>query len=398
VTVDVREMSAARDVVVAGIGVIPAGEHWSESLRGLALRAIRAAQAEAPALQPQALYVANMLAPSLSGQTHLGALLADFAGFRGIEAYTVEAGGASGGAALRQGYLAVVSGLVDVALVVGVEKMTDKVGPAVETAVSSNVDADHEAVQGVTPTAQAAMIMRRYLLETGAPPDALAGFSLVAHKNAVASPHAFYRREIRLEDYRRAPMVSEPLNLLDAAPLVDGAAAVILARAECLPSKEAYPRISMAGSSVSNSVVALHDQPDMLALPAAAESAARAMAQAAVGVEDLDLFELHDQYTIQAALVLEAAGFAERGKGWELARDGATAIDGRIPISTFGGSKARGDTGGATGVYQVAEVVLQLQGRAAENQISGARVGMAQCLGGAGATAATHVMVRANRP
>jgi len=387
-------MASTAEVVVAGVGLIPAGEHWTESLRSLALRAMRAARADVPGLQPQALYVANMLAPSLSGQTHLGALLADFAGYHGIEAYTLEAGGASGGVAFRQGYLAVASGLIDVAMVIGVEKMTDKVGPAVESAVASNVDADHEAVQGVTPMAQAAMVMRRYLHETGAPSDALAGFSLVAHKNAVTNPNAFYRREIRAEDYRRAPMVSEPLNLFDAAPIVDGAAAVILARSDRLTSNDAYPRVRVGGSSVACSVVALHDQRDLLRLPAAAESAARALSQAGVGLEELDLFELHDQYSIYAALVLESVGFAQRGRGWELARDGAIQSDGTIPVSTFGGCKARGDTGGATGVYQAAEAVLQLQERAGKNQIAGARVGMAQCLGGAGATAATHVLVR----
>jgi len=390
---DARGTASPAEVLVAGVGLIPAGEHWKESLRSLALRAMRAAQADATDLEPQALYVANMFAPSLSGQTHLGALLADFAGYRGIEAYTLEAGGASGGVALRQGYLALASGLIDVAMVVGVEKMTDKVGPAVESAMASNVDADHEAVHGVTPAAQAAMIMRRYLLETGVPPDALAGCSLIAHKNAVTNPHAFYRREIQIEDYRRAPMVSEPLCLLDAAPVVDGAAAVILARASRL-SGSAQPRVRIAGSAVASSFVAIHDQRDLLYLAAAAESAGRALAQAGLGLENVDLFELHDQFSIQAALVLEAVGFAQRGRGWELARDGATQLDGTIPVSTFGGCKARGDTGGATGVYQAAEVVLQLQGRAGDNQVAGAKVGMAQCLGGAGATAATHVLIR----
>src|SRR5512143_3734367 len=151
------------EVVVAGIGQTEVGEHWEISLRDLALEAIQRAMADAGALRPQALFVGNMLAPSLSNQAHLGVLLADYSGLLGIEAVTVEAAGASGGAALRQGYLAVASGMVDVALVVGVEKFTDRVGPDVDAALATTSDSDFEAVQGLTAAAQAALIMQRYL-------------------------------------------------------------------------------------------------------------------------------------------------------------------------------------------------------------------------------------------
>jgi len=145
---------------------------------------------------------------------------------------------------------------------------------------------------------------------------------------------------------------------------------------------------------VATSALALHDQPDPLFLSAAALACQRAYAQAGVGPKEIQLFELHDAFTVYAALALEAAGFAERGQGWRLAADGRITRDGLIPISTFGGSKARGDPGGATGVYQVAEVVLQVQGRAGPAQVEGARLGMAQCLGGAAATAVTHILTR----
>ncbi len=383
------------EVFVAGVGMTPVGEHWDRSLRQLALQAINAARADADGLQPQAVFVGNMLAPALSGQTQLGALLADFAGLRGVEAASFEAAGASGGVALRQACLALSAGLFDVALVVGVEKMTDKVGPSVDAALSMAADADFEAVQGMTPAAQAALIMRRYLHENNAPADALAGFSLTAHANAAPNPYAFYRRPIRLQDYTEAVMVSEPLNQYDAAPVLDGAAALVLARPPALRTPGGRPAVRIVASAVATSPVALHDQADPLALAAAAASAERAYRQAGVSPEDIDLFELHDLFSIYAALALEAAGFAARGQGWRLAQDGAIALAGRIPVSTFGGSKARGDTGGATGIYQAAEVALQLQGRAADNQVAGARVGMVQCLGGAGATACTHVLARA---
>jgi acetyl-CoA C-acetyltransferase len=383
-------------VWIAGIGLTPVGEHWEKSLREIALEAITAAMIDAPGLRPQAVYAANALAPALTGQSQLGPLLADFAGLRGVEAVTIEAAGASGGAALRQAYLALRAGAVEVALVVGAEKVTDQAAPALQSALATASDADYEAVQGVTATAQAAMLMRRYLHETGAPADALAGFSLVAHANAVGNPYAMYRRAIKPEDYLRAGMVSEPVNMYDAAPVADGAAAVILARPEALPMDRVVPDVRIAGSSLAIAAVALHDRSDPLALEAASKSARLAYSQAGVAPEDVSLFELHDVFSIYAALSLEACGFAERGQGWRLARDGEIAREGRIPVTTFGGSKARGDAGGATGVYQIAEVALQLQGRAGANQIEGARIGLAQCLGGTGGTAATHVLVRSD--
>jgi acetyl-CoA C-acetyltransferase len=385
-------------MLVAGIGMAPVGEHWDRSLRDLALEAIQAAREDAGGLRPEALYVANMLAPALSGQTHLGALLADYAGLRGIEATAVEAAGASGGIALRQAILALAAGAVGSVLVVGVEKVTDRIGPSVSAAMSAAADADFETIQGVTPPAQAAMLMRRYRHEHQVPSDGLAGFSLTAHANGVANPYAFYRRPIRAEDYARASMVSDPLNLFDAAPLADGAAAVLLTRGEAYPPGSPRPAVRVLASAVATTALALHDQPDPLALEAAALSARWALAKARIGRDEVSLFELHDLFSIYAALSLEAAGFAERGAGWRLAADGDIARDGRIPISTMGGSKARGDTGGATGVYQAAEAALQLQGRAGEAQVVGARVAMAQCLGGAGATAVTHIFQREERP
>lgn len=338
------------------------------------------------------MFVGNMLAPALSGQTQLGALLADFAGLRGIEAASFEAAGASGGVALRQAYLAIASGLIDVALVVGVEKITDQVGSVVDTALAMTADADFEAVQGMTPAAQAALLMRRYLHEFNAPDKAFAGFSLTAHGNAVTNPLAMYRRAIQLEDYSSAQMLSEPVSLYDAAPIGDGAAAIVLARAQVMPSQQRRPGVRIAGSAVAINAVALHDQSDPLGLAAAAESSAMAYAQAGIGPDDIDLFEPHDLFSVFAALSLEAGGFADRGQGWRLAQDGAISRQGRVPVTTFGGSKARGDTCGATGVYQAAEATLQLQGRAGENQVPGAVTAMIQCLGGIGATACTHIL------
>jgi len=330
------------------------------------------------------LFVGNMLAGELSRQEHLGALIADFAGLRGIEAVTIEAAGASGGAALRQAVLAVGSGLMDTALVVGVEKITDKVGAGeVAAATATATDSDWEAAQGVTPTALAALIMRRYMHEHNVELKDFAGFSVNAHSNARANPNAMFRNALTPEAYIQAGMVSEPINLFDMAPECDGAAALLIS---AKPSA-----VRVAASTMATGTLAIHDRHDLLSFEAARLSADKAYQLADLHPDQISVFELHDAFTVFAALSLEAGGFAERGQGWRLAHTGDIAQTGRIPISTFGGLKARGNPGGATGVYQAAEVVLQLRGQAGQNQIPNAGWGMAQCLGGAGATAVTHI-------
>jgi len=388
------------DVVIAGIGQHPVGEHWDTSIRELSFRAIESAVQDSGGLRPQSLYVANMLSPQLSHQAHLGALLADFAGLTGIEAFTVEAAGASGGAALRAGYLAVASGQIDVALVVGVEKFSDKVGSSVEAALSSSEDSDYEGIHGVTPTNQAALLLRRYLYEYEVPRAGFAGFPLIAHENGVSNPHAMFRKAIRPELYERAGMVSDPLNMFDVAPYADGAASLVLTRQELLPPGFPHPLVRIAGSSLVTDTLALHDRPDPLIFRAARLSAERACRKAQISPLQVDLFEIHDAFSIYGALSLEAAGFAEPGQGWKLVQAGETGKDipaaaslgGTLPISTFGGLKARGNPGGATGVYQAVEAVMQLRSQAGDNQVVDARRALIQCLGGPASTAAAHVL------
>jgi len=380
------------DVVIAGIGQIPVAEHWEHSLRELALMAIEPAIRDSGGLRPDALFVANMLAPALSQQAHLGALVADFVGLRGIEAVTTEAAGASGGSALRLGYMAVASGQADVALVVGIEKSTDKIGAPVEAALSTALDSDYESVQGLTPAALAALLMRRYLFEFKPPREAFAGFPITAHANARNNPNAMFRNTVSLEAYNQAGFVCDPLNLFDVAPQADGAAALVLTRPEILPAGFPHPLVRIAGSSVVTSTLALHDRPDPLDFSSARLSVERACRQAGIIPADIDLFELYDAYSIFAALSLEAAGFAARGTGWQFAQDGRIALEGPLPISTFGGLKARGNPGGATGVYQAVEAVVQLRGEAGKNQVPNPRHALIQSLGGPASSAATHVL------
>lgn len=380
------------DVVIAGIGQTPVGEHWEIGLRELALDAIRDALRDSGGLKPQALFVGNMLAPNLSNQAHLGALLADYADLTGIEAVTVEASGASGGAALRQGYLAVASGMADVALVVGVEKFTDKLGPGVEEAIATESDSDFEAVQGMTTTAQAALLMKRYLYEHQVPADGFAGFALTAHANGAGNKNAMFRKAIKPETYAKAEMVSDPLNMYDIAPNADGAAALVLTRRDLLPLNWTSLPVKIAGSAASSDTLALHDRKDILYFDAAQLSAGKAMKQAGITLDQIHFFEYHDVFSLYAALQLEAIGFAIKGKGWKLAEDGSIGLKGRIPCATMGGMKARGFPGGAAGVYQAVEAVIQLRGQAGANQIADAKYGLIQSLGGPASTAVSHIL------
>ncbi len=378
-------------VSIIGIGQTEVKEMWSTSLRHLAWYAVEAALDDAHTTNIDALYVGNMLAAQLSRQGHLGALVADFAGLRGIEAVTVEAADASGGAALRQAVLAVKSGLVETALVVGVEKMTDTVGSSNTAALATSLDADYESIHGLTQAGMGALLMQRYMHEYNLEVADFAGFSVNAHSNGAKNPAAMFRNRLKPERFAAAPQVATPVSLFDAAPSGDGSAAIIITSQERAMDMVPNP-IHIVGSAIATDTLALHDRKQLLKLTAAQISAQKAMAAAGVSHDEIDLLELHDSFTVMAALSLEACGFAEAGMGWTLARDGEIGVNGRIPISTFGGLKARGNPGGATGVYQAVEVTRQLRGEAGECQVPNAKIGMTQNLGGSGATAVTHIL------
>lgn len=382
-----------REVWIVGIGATPVREHWDRSLRDLAWEAMHRALEEAAGLQPQALFVANMLAPLTAHQTHLGTLLADYAGLEGIEAVTVEAAGASGGMALRQAYLAVASGALDAALVVGVEKFTDVVGPEVEGAMAATLDADYEAEPGLTPAAQAAWLMQMYRERYNAPETAFMPFALLAHRHAVGNPYAMFRRAISEKHYRHGAPVAPPMTIFDMAPYADGAAAVFLAARDVLPPELPRPAVRIAGSAAATDRLALHDREDPLAFTAAARSFHRALEEAGASPHQVDFFEPFDLFGVYVPLTLEAVGYADPGRAWQDA-ERRFGLDGELPILTLGGQKARGFPGGAAGVFQVVEAVWQLRGQAGDNQIAHARVGVVQALGGPASTAVTHVLQR----
>ena len=384
-----------RNVSVIGIGQMPVGEHWDLSVRHIAYNAIAAALTEAGTEQVDALFVGNMLSGSLLNQEHLATLIADFCGLRNIETAKIESACASGASAFRIGYMAVASGMHDAVVVCGVEKMTDTASGSTTAGLATAADAEYEAAHGVTFVGLNALIMQRYLYEFNAPIDAFAGFSINAHRNGAHNANAMFRKPISLDTYLHAPMIATPINIMDSSPVCDGAAAVVLVASEQAPQSVTghHPgAVQVLASASANDTIALHDRKDPLFLEAAYVSSQKAYMQSGVTPADIDLFELHDAFTIMSALSLEATGYARRGEGWHLAADEAIGPDGRIPVSTLGGLKSRGHPVGATGVYQIVEAVQQLRGESGPGQIPNATIGMTQNIGGSGATIVTHIL------
>src|SRR5215212_1968001 len=381
-----------RQVAILGIGQIKIDEHWDLSLRELGGNAAFAAMQDGGMDKVDALFVGNMLSPIVSGQNQLGTFFSDWIGLWGQESVKVEAACASGAAALRAGLMAVSSGDIESALIIGVEKMTDKAGHDVTAALATAADADYEVEQGISFVGINALIMRRYMHEYGWKHADFAPFSINAHANAIHNPFARLHQKINTDQFEKSSMVATPINLLDASPTGDGAAAVVLVPAEKVVSLKGKPRVMVAGSASATDSIAVHSRKDPLFLSAAYESSRRAYEMANVRPEDIDVFELHDAFSIMSALSLEACGFAERGQGVRLGLDDEIGVSGRVPICTRGGLKARGHPVGATGMYQIVEVVQQLRGECEKTQVDGTRIGMAQNIGGSGATILTHIL------
>jgi acetyl-CoA C-acetyltransferase len=380
-----------REVAVIGIGQTPVGEHWDKSIREIAGEAVFAALLDAHRETADGVFVANMMSGILSKQENLGTLVADWTGLRSVEAVKLDAACGSGASAFRMGLMAVASGELESALVVGVEKMTESLPVETTAALATAADADFESTHGVTFVALNALIMQRYMFEYGWQHQDFAPFSINAHANAINNPYARLREPISLKDYKQARMVAEPINLLDASPTGDGAAAILLVPADQAPGGP-RPLVKVIGSSSATDTLAVHDRRDPLWLAAAAVSAQKAYKQAGLKPQDIDFFELHDAFSIMSALSLEACGFAEKGHGPRLGLDGEIGLRGKLPITTQGGLKARGHPVGATGVYQLVEVVAQLRCDAGPNQVEGARFGMAQNIGGSGSNIVTHIL------
>jgi acetyl-CoA C-acetyltransferase len=381
-----------REIAIAGIGQTKIEEQWDKSLRELAGEAALCALEASGLNSVDAVYIGNMMSSSANHQQHLGPYIADWIGMHFSEALRIEAACSSGAAAFRTGVMAIASGEINSVLVVGVEKMTDSPGDEITAALATAADADWEVDQGISFVALNALIMRRYMFEHGWEKKDFAPFSVNAHSNGVHNPYARFQSAITESDYLRAGMIADPINLMDASPMGDGAAAIILLPADSNQIDKTGKTVKVVASAAATDTIAAHSRKEATWLKAAELSSKAAYSQAGISPQEIDLFEAHDAFSIMAALSLEACGFAERGQAPRLAQDGQIRPDGRIPISTRGGLKARGHPVGATGVYQLVEVVQQLLGEAAGSQVEDAQIGMAQNIGGSGSNIITHIL------
>lgn len=383
-----------REVFIAGVGQTPVNKDNDVRSRYLGAAAVTAALADAgiEAANVGALYVGNMLAGILAHQQQLGGLIADYAGLAGIEAVTIEAACASGGAAARMGYLAVASGAHDVVVVCGVERMTHVEKDTVTRALATAADWELEGVCGETFLSLNATLMRAYMEKYGVTPERFAPFAITAHRNAQSNANALLHKSLDREAYLASRLVADPIRLFDVSPICNGSAVVVLVAPHLAAALPPERRIRIAGSALATAPLALARRPDPLHLAAVTQSTQRAMSQARVAHADVDLFELHDAYTIMTALTLEAAGFAAPGAGLSFADESLIGLRGDLPLATFGGLKARGHPVGATGCYQLVEASLQLSQRAGANQVPDAAVALVQNIGGTGATVVSHVL------
>jgi acetyl-CoA C-acetyltransferase len=386
------------DVYLIGVGQTDITKGAGIRSRYLAADAVKDAVASA-GVEPTdigMLAMGNMMSGILTQQQQLGALVADTAGLRGVEAATVESACSSGASAARWGYMAVAGGFHDAVVVCGVENMTHAAREDTTAALATAADWELEGCLGETFISLNARLMQLYMDTYGVDHADFAHFAITAHEHGYTNPRAFLQKRIDLDTYLESKMLVEPVKLFDAPPVCDGAAAVVLANEEIARRAErrGLPLVRVAGSAIGTDSLAIDGRVDKLHLAGVEVSTARAMSQAGVSHSDIDMFELHDAYTVITSLSLEAAGFAEPGQGVHFGKQGEITPGGSLPISTMGGLKSRGHPVGATGVYQLAEVYLQLTGGAGANQIPDAETALVQNIGGTGATVATHVLQR----
>ena len=384
-----------RDVSVIGIGITKFGELWDKSLRQLGLETGLAAINDAGITSKDidALYIGNMAAGSTLQQEHVSALIADYCGLasQNIPATRVEAASASGGLAVRQAYMAIAGGFIDIAVVGGAEKMTDVSDSESSYTVSMGSDEQWESKAGATFASLHAMIAQSHMTEYGTTREQLSAVSEKNHYHASMNPMAQFPFKISAEAVSNSGMVASPLRMLDCAPNSDGAAAIVLCASEKAHKFSKKP-IKIIGSGQASDTLSLHHRKSLNEMTAIRIAAKRALDSCGKKASDLDLIEVHDNFTISEIIALEEIGIFERGEAAQRILEGDTKLGGRIPVNTSGGLKARGHAPGATGIAQVIEVVQQLRGEAGERQVKGARLGMVENHGGTAATAVVHIM------
>ncbi|AET32573.1 acetyl-CoA C-acyltransferase [Pyrobaculum ferrireducens] len=381
-------MSGYMVVFLAGVGMSRIGKRAEAGWELVAEAFNELLEMGIPPEIIDALYV-GVQSETYEHQIMYGTLVAERLGLLPKEAYRVEACAAAGALALHTAYLAVKSGHVDAALAVGVEKMTARSTEEVTDALMAASDYIDQ-MSGVTIPAHYAMIARRYMYQYGATEEDLCMVAVKNHEHAAANPKAHFQRKITLEECLKSRPIATPLKLYDAAPISDGAALALVV-SEKIAKKLPTPLVEIAASEVATDTLSISQRPDLTYPRAVAEAARRAYEKAGVTPKDIEVAEVHDAFTINEVLIYEAVGFAERGGGYRLIREGATKIGGRIPVNPSGGLKARGHPIGATGLAQVYELYLQLAGWA-HGRNTGARVALAVNEGGVNSAAVVHMM------
>jgi acetyl-CoA C-acetyltransferase len=378
-----------RDVVVIGAGMTKFGELWDKSIKDIFVEAALKAIEDAGVKHIDSMYVGAMSSGLFVGQEHLGAVMADYLGVAPIAATHVESACASGGVSFRQAYLEVASGASDIVLAGGVEKMTD--GADVTEALATAADQEYEVYHGVTFPGLYAMIANAHMHQYGTTRKQLASVAVKNHRNGSKNPNAQFQSEVTLEQVLNSTRVADPLGLLDCSPVSDGGAAVIVASMEVAKKLKKKP-IKVIASAQASDTIALHSRPSFTTIGSVVRAAQKAYKLAGIKPKDVNFCEVHDCFTIAEIVVSEDLGFFKKGKGGEAAEKGLTAIGGKIPINTSGGLKSKGHPVGATGIAQIIELYEQLSGKAGERQVMNARIGMAQNMGGSGASCVIHIL------
>jgi acetyl-CoA C-acetyltransferase len=369
----------------------PFGELWRTPLRDLYARAVSECLKDAgiDRKQIQSAWIGCMSSGLFNHQEHLASILSDYAGFNGIAATRVESACASGGAAFRAAYLEVASGASDFVLAGGVEKMND--GADATFCLATAADQEYEVYHGVTFPGLYAMIANAHMHRHGTTYDMLAHVAVKNHRHGAKNPKAHFPQEITLDTVRNAVRVAEPLGLFDCSPVSDGSAVVLLAPVEVARAL-GKPLVTIKGSGHAVDAMALHDRQDPSRIPAVGMAARKAFAQAGVTTGDIDFCEVHDCFTIAELCCLEELGFYEAGQAGPATVAGETALGGKLPVNTSGGLKSKGHPVGATGVGQIVELYEQLTGRSGDRQVKGARLGLAQNMGGSGGSSLVHIL------
>ncbi len=381
-----------REVAVIGIGMSEWGELWKKPMREIFVDAASAAIADAGVDKIDSMYVGCMSGGLFVGQEHLASLLADYLGVASIPACRIESACASGGAAFRQGYIDVASGMNDIVLVSGVEKMTDVGGDGATYALATAADQEYEVYHGVTFPGLYAMIANEHMNRFGTTREQLAHVAVKNHKHGSMNARAQYPFEVTLEGVLKSVLVADPLRILDCSPITDGAAAAVLCPLDMAKKFTKKPLVKVAGSGHATDSIALHDRDDITEFAATKKAAEKAYKMAEAGPSEIDFAEVHDCFTIAEICVIEALGFVEQGQGGKAAESGLTALGGRLPVNTSGGLKSKGHPVGATGIAQIVELTEQLRGESGKRQVKGAKRGLAQNMGGTGGSTTVHIL------